>query len=441
MDVVLEAMRARIATAGVADLAGRALELCPAPAVIGRVCDDEPLQQTRSALARLSADRLARGLAAAALLCGARRAILVSSEEDAAASQALSSVAQGTRLELIALPARWPMDPGSLICDLAEREGRGVSAAGLEGAVVLDAVVLCDLAAAIEEKPAPRRTVTVAGHVRGPAVVQAPLGTSVEDLVAACGGSPDPGWVSFEDGLLGGRLVERDHVLERRTRGLLILPHDHVAVRRATTPLADELGRVASACAGCRLCSDVCTAGLNGGSLAPHLVMRAVGAGGIEAAATGAAPGALRGALECCRCGVCTTVCPSALRPSRGGAAVGDELLRRGVAPGEPFALRPRADRAGRRQSVARLVERLGLAPYAGSLPLRAGVVLPSRLRVPPCGPIGERTVAVRAGEAVRRGDVVALAAAGSREPDLRSPVAGVVVAVDVDDGVTICPR
>jgi Na+-translocating ferredoxin:NAD+ oxidoreductase RnfC subunit len=439
MDTVLEALRDRIAAAAVVDATGRALELRLAPAVIGRVCDDQPLQHTESTLARRTPDRLARGLAAAALGCQAQQAILAVREDDSAACQALARAAEGTRLHLVPLPARCPMDPVSLICDLAAREGRSVSAAGLEGAVVLDAVVLCDLAAALEGQPALRRTVTVAGYLRDAAVVQAALGTRVADLVAACGGCPDPGWVCFENGLLTGRVVERDHAVERTTRGLLVLPHDHLAVRRATTPLPDELGRIAAACAGCRLCSDACTVQLAGGSLEPHRVMQAVGAGWLSR------PGAfdeLLGALECARCGVCTSCCPSALRPSLAVTAVAGELGRRGVRLAAAHALRPHPDRAGRRQSVARLVERLGLAPYAGELPLRAGAVLPEELRVPLSGPAGgARVAAVRAGERVGRGDVVALAAAGSREPDVRSPVAGVVVAIDPDDGVTIRPR
>jgi ferredoxin len=432
-----ELIQAQLDGAGTADARGRRLFLAGrrAATVVGRVCDDEPLLCTELTLARLAPERVVRGLAAAALLCHADRALLVIDDQAADVARLLERAAQGSRVRLVQLPARYPMDRTALLCDLAERAERVAAET-----VVLDAVELCDIAAAVEGRPALRRTVTVAGCVREPAVVQAPLGARLEDLASACGGCADPAPVCYHNGVLGGRRVPTSHGVELDTRGIVLVPHDHVVVRRETTPLADELARIPSACVNCRICTDVCTVHLCGGHLEPHVLMRALAAT-ISASEPDAAS---LGALECSGCGVCTTCCPASLGPSRAVAAVASALRARGVLLAERCPLRPHPDRAGRRQGLGRLVERLGLAAYA-SVPLpRVGVrqVLPDRLTVALRSPLGTpRVSAVCPGARVAAGDVIALAPAECGEPDVRTAVAGLVDAVDAEDGVSILTR
>jgi Na+-translocating ferredoxin:NAD+ oxidoreductase RnfC subunit len=432
---VPQLIQAQLDEAGTADARGRRLSLAGrrAATVVGRVCDDEPLLHTELTLARLAPERVLRGLAAAALLCHADSALLAVDDQAADVVQLLDRAARGSRVRLVPLPARYPMDPAALLCDLAERGDRVAP-----DTVLLGAVELCDIAAALEGRPALRRTVTIAGCVREPAVVQAPLGARLEDLAAACGGCPDPAPVCYHNGLLGGRRVLTSHSVELDTRGIVLVPHDHVAVQRETTPLADELARIASACVNCRICTDVCTVHLCGGHLEPHVLMRAL-ASFISASDPDASS---LGALECSGCQVCTTCCPASLSPSRAVAAVSSALRARGVLLAERFPLRPRPDRAGRRQGRGRLTERLGLASCARDRLPGVRQVLPDRLVVALRSPLGTpRVSAVCPGERVSAGDVIALAPAECGEPDVRAAVAGIVDAVDVEDGVSIVIR
>jgi Na+-translocating ferredoxin:NAD+ oxidoreductase RnfC subunit len=442
-----DALAARLDAAGVADARGRRLTAAALAArvVIGRVCDDEPLLETELAVGRAAPERLLRGLAAVGLLAGAERLLLAASREAPDLCAGLERAAAGTRAEVVRIVPRAPLDAASLICDLAAPAGP--IAAGLDGALLVDAVTLADAADALEGRVLGRRTLTLVGELARPALLEAALGATVADLVAACGGSPDPGWVAFENGVVAGRRAPRAQSVELTTRGFVILPHDHPLLVRAATPLVDELRRAASACAQCRVCSDCCPVRLNGGRLDPPLVIRAL-AGGASAA--------LLASLECGGCGVCSALCPASLRPAELVREAARRLAQAGVSlADEGRALQPAADsvlpqlrlrrdpnRAGRRLTPARLMERLGLARYARGLAPRAAQVIPERLTIAARSADGGRRVpTVRAGERVAAGAVVALAPAGSQAPDCRAPLAGVVHAVDPDDGVVIAPR
>jgi Na+-translocating ferredoxin:NAD+ oxidoreductase RnfC subunit len=430
---VLEAMQARLQSAGLAGGDGLKIELRPAPLVVGRVCDDHPLLCSEAALARQAPERLLRGLAAAGLLCGAGQVALAVDEEQPEALRALERAASGSRVELWPIAARVPLDAQSLLFDLAPR--------GLDPrrALVLDAVALSDLGQIVEDRPLPYRVVTVAGLVRRPAVLLAVPGAPLGELVRAAGGSLDPAAVLLHLGAASDEPASPEQPVELHTRGLLVLPHHHPLVLRRTVPVEDELRRAASACAACRVCSDTCTANLLGAPLEPHRVLLAAAASsrwdhdpGVD----------LLGALECRGCALCSAACPSGLQPARVVAAVAGRLREQGVRLAAPAPVRPHPDRAGRRLSRQRLAERLGLSTFPQPDALSGAVVLPAQLRVAARGPGGApRVPVVRTGETVRAGDLLALAAAGSRELDCRAAAAGHVVSVDPDDGILVALR
>lgn len=433
-------MRQRLRAAGVVDRSGARLDLgrVSAPVVVGRVCDGTPLMATEAALGRAAPDRLVRGLAAAALMVGAHRVVMAVNGEDQELLAGMTQAARETRLELRPIPPRYPMDRESLLCDLAQDVGKSLPAAGLEGALVLGARELWDLANALDGKPPLRRAVTVAGQVRTPAVLQVPLGTPLGALVEACGGCEDPAWVPFLGGAPGGFVVDQDRCVDLDTDALLILEHRHPLVERATATRDDQLGRAGAACAACRICSDVCTSGLQGRDLRPHQVMRALAAGGWPGAdSSRSAP--LESALWCVGCGLCSALCPTLLRPGALIMELASELGGRECYPPDPPTLRPHEDRAGRRQGVHRLALNLGLTLEHAPLPGPPRTVIPGTIILPSRSPMGGRRVPmVSAGDSVVSGDLVYLAPPDSGEVDLKAPVAGTVTAVDPDDGVTI---
>lgn len=428
---MLDCLRAR----GVWDREGKLLSIPDGavPAVVGRVADDEPLFATEAAVASEVPHLIVRGLGAVAMLSRAGRVILAVATGARDVLTRLKAEVCGSRVELVELPPSTPMDRDQVICDLAQRAGQSVPAAGLDRALVLDAVELRDVALALAGAGISRsRFVTVAGAVREPAVVAAPVGTPVADLVARCGGCADPGWLAWHNGVLRGAAAGWDQVVEPGTRGVVVLQHDHPLRRRSCTPVGDLVRRIPSACASCRICTDACPVFLAGGQLAPHDVMRAVAAAQDRPAVVGA--------LECTRCGICTALCPARLAPALVIAAAADGLGSRGVELCGVHALRPHPDRPGRRMTVERLAAVMGIGRSVSPRVLRH--LVPDHLRLPLMGGrAAQRVPVVQPGQQLAAGELVALAPAASLEPDLHSPLSGRVVAVDLEDGVLIKVR
>jgi Na+-translocating ferredoxin:NAD+ oxidoreductase RnfC subunit len=110
------------------------------------------------------------------------------------------------------------------------------------------------------------------------------------------------------------------------------------------TTVADWLWRAASACEGCRACSDACPAGLPA-----HALVATLATGRDD----GTAPAQF---ATCSGCGVCDGACPAALSPRALATDVRDRLARGGLTAGAT-KLRAGIDRA-------LLTLRLGLSSY-----------------------------------------------------------------------------
>lgn len=405
---------------------------------MGRVADSEPLFHGERILAERHPQKLIRGLAALSMLTGVRRSLMAVRSDWTVALDLLRRMTKGTPIDVVAVSPSYPRDAASICCDIATVQGNTVSQAGLQRPGLFSAQTLCDIAAAVDGHPLPRRTLSVVGAVRNPSIVQAPVGTSVSDLVAACGGSADPGCVVFHNGVLAGERVGDDHPIDLDSTGVVVLPRTHGLVVGATTPLGDHLRRATSACVGCRICTDVCPVALCGGDLKPHVLLQRLASAGGFATTGGEATAALR-SMSCTRCGLCTVVCPSSLDPARIVGATADRLKDSGVEYIAENVWVPADDRAGRLLSMPRIEAMLGLAIYGmadWSGPPRA--VVPEKIAVALDSPIGRRRPAVHHGQSVGVGDRILLADPASTGVDLRSQVSGRVVEIDYDESLTI---
>ncbi len=215
-------------------------------------------------------------------------------------------------------------------------------------AELVDARVLVAAAEAARGLP-PLCYLTVAGAVGRPTVMAAQQDARVSELVARAGGAEVDDWVAIGGGAPAGRLPARDAFAREIDGVLLILPAGHEVVRRLRTPVADWLMRAASACEGCRVCSDACPA------LAPHEIVWTLASGRDD----GIAPVA---ALACTGCGLCDAMCPAVLSPRVLVTGVRDRLVAMGAQPGDrpPAPVHP----AALGLDVELLTARLGLAPY-----------------------------------------------------------------------------
>jgi electron transport complex protein RnfC len=300
------ALVARLSDAGIAGLGGAAfptaakLGLARAQAVERLVlngaecepwiCCDDALMRERAADVVLGAQVM---LAAS----GAQRCTIVVEDDKPEAVAALEgalAAATDERLELLVLPALYPL--GAERSLVAAVTGREVPHDGLPPAIG----VLCQnvaTAAAIARfvatgQPAVNRIVTVTGSgVTRPANLEARIGTPIAELIAECGGYQGSPMRLVAGGSLTGRALADDAVPV--TKGLncvLAATAEDVGMRGPEWP-----------CIRCGDCATACPAGLLPQEL--HRAAQADERAGL----------ARFGLADCIECGCCDYVCPSNL--------------------------------------------------------------------------------------------------------------------------------
>jgi ferredoxin len=296
--------------------------------LIGDCASDPPLGATARLLATTRADDVLFGLGLLALRNAVSDLALAVADATARTALADAIARTGAKIRLIDVPDAWP----------------GVTAAA--GDTIVAAAELVALADAAHGRVAPK-WVTVAGALATPALLTASADETIAALVARAGGALDADWIAVADGAPAGRLVARDDTFAAAGSPslLLILPARHELIRRMRTPVATWLARAASACEGCRICSDACPAALD-----PATLVATLAGGRDEPAAASAMAG-------CSGCGLCDAMCPAALSPRALATATRDRLRAAGMAATPAPPSRPGLDRA-------LLTARLGLTAY-----------------------------------------------------------------------------
>jgi ferredoxin len=296
--------------------------------LIGDCASDPPLGATQRALAAARPLEVVYGLGAVALARGHERMALAVADEAARAALARAIAAIGADVALLDVADAWP-----------------AVAAG-ERDELLPASALAAVADEAHGRPA-AATVSVVGALAQPTVLACAPSTTMAELVALAGGALDDDWLPIAGGAPAGRLVAREATLAEAGAPsmVLVLPARHAWVRRLRTTVGDWLWRAASACEGCRACSDACPASLQAHALVATLA---------TARGDGTAPAAF---AACTGCGVCDAACPASLSPRALAVDVRERLGRGGVAAVAATTLRAGIDRA-------LLTLRLGLSAY-----------------------------------------------------------------------------
>lgn len=250
-------------------------------------CDDRLM--TEQPLAVLNGAMLLKKAA------GAGRAVLCLEDNKPEAARALE---EALRLfedppELKILPTRYPQGGERQLIQAVT--GREVPAGGLpaDAGVIVSNVATARTAAAIlmDREPLTSRVVTVTGGVKEPQNFLAPIGASLQELIAAAGGVNSRENRVILGGPMTGRCIARNYdgeteigFVTKTTSGIVVLP----PARLTESP-----------CIRCGGCASVCPAGLT-----PWKIDFAERAG----------DGALCERLDadaCIGCGCCSYICPA----------------------------------------------------------------------------------------------------------------------------------
>jgi len=238
------------------------------------------------------------------------RSILIGIQDlyaEAVATMRAACRESGLPIEVVALPARYPLgDERLLVKALVGRE----IASGLlplaEGVAVVGVGTLMAVYEAVAfEKPLFERVVTVSGGaVREPANLKVRIGTPIGALLDECGGTKGtPERVVVGGPFTGSAVYDLGAPVTKTTTAVLALSADEVRPGRRTS------------CISCGKCASVCPSELDPARLF-KLVERDLH---LDARS--------EGLLDCSECGCCSYVCPARL-PLVETLRVGKRLAR-----------------------------------------------------------------------------------------------------------------
>lgn len=306
--------------------------------------------------------------------------------------------------------------------------GRIIPPGGLPldvGVLVSNVETLINVA---RNQPVTRKYLTVAGAVRDPVTLHVPVGMAVGEVIAAAGGAT----VSAFEILVGGAMMAHlasgmAEPVTKTTGGLLVLPREHALIRRYLRSwlAMDRIGK--SACDQCSFCTELCPRYLLGHPIEPHKAMRALGFAPDK-------DRLLMGTLYCCECNLCSLfACPEDLDPKDVCAHDKPIARERGLMwHGPPEDIRPHPFSNQRRIPTHRLMAKLGLTGFRNVGLLEDRPLQPRRVAIPLQQHVGAPSVpAVRIGESVRAGDVIASPPAGKLGANVHASVSGRVQGIN----------
>ncbi|MBG0774866.1 MAG: SLBB domain-containing protein [Desulfovibrionaceae bacterium] len=413
--------------------------------VIANGCECEPLLHTDQHVMRTEAREIVRALREVVTATGAARGVVGIKRKYAAVAEAFTQAfaepgpGSGVPLELFQMDNFYPAGDEQIL--VHEVTGRTIPPLGLPkdvGALVANVGTLYAVSRAMDGEPVTHKLLTVTGEVARPAILRVPIGTTIAECVAHCGGATVEDPVFLLGGPMMGRFADTPEAMAstlvtKTSGGVIVLERGHHLHRSATLPVREMQRRAAVACIQCRACTDLCPRHLIGHGFETHKVMRAFGGG------TDAAMGALQ-AWMCCECGVCELFsCPMSLSPRRINALLKQEFRRAGAQYSGPREVLPaQADlRPFRKIPVPRLAHRLDIDRYMDIHPEFQGDYAPGSVRIPLQQHIGAPAVAtVKAGDAVKAGARIGAIPEGKLGAAVHASISGTVA--EVDDCITI---
>ncbi|MFD1261180.1 4Fe-4S dicluster domain-containing protein [Entomomonas asaccharolytica] len=394
----------------------------------------EPLLKVDQQLAARQANDLVRGLQYAMKATGAKEGIIALKAKYQEAIEQLEPLLPAN-IRLHILEDIYPA--GDEVITIWLATGRRVPPAALPlsvGVVVNNVQTLINVAYAVEnETPVTDRTLTVNGMVKQPITVTVPLGTTLKQVLDLAGGPTISNPAFINGGPMMGALVESlDEPVTKTTGGLLVLPDDHLLIRRRTQNMQSVVAMARTVCEQCCLCTELCPRHLIGHELPPHLIVRAVNYQKADEASI------LLSALTCSECGICEAyACPVDISPMRLNQALKKQFREQGgryegeLRPADPMA-------RYRLLPIKRLITRLDLdkvnhkAPWLDTSWQPIKVTLPVRQHIgAPAKPI------VQVGDKVTKGQLLAEMAQGQLGVPLHASITGFVQQID-DQNIVI---
>ncbi|WMJ88678.1 4Fe-4S dicluster domain-containing protein [Anaerocolumna sp. MB42-C2] len=282
--------------------------------------------------------------------------------------------------------------------------------------------------AVTNNEPVHSKYLTVAGEVKTPITIKAPIGMSVEAAVELAGGSKTKNHVYIMGGPMTGNIADAYDTVKKTTNAILVLQSDHTVVHKKTGNSSIDMKRAMASCCQCEMCTDLCPRHLLGHPITPHLFMRAATSGVTQDLAP------FLDTMFCCSCGICEMfACPQDLSPRKLITEYKAGLRNKGIPIPKGI---PSKDtdpmREYRKVPMERLTARLGLLEYDVDAPLDEKDVAASQVKISLSQHIGAKALAVvKKNTLVNRGDMIAKAEEGKLSASVHASISGEIIEVN----------
>lgn len=397
-------------------------------AVIMNAAECEPLFKTDQNLLKKYAYEILKGFNETVESCGMKKGIISIKNTYRDAVQALESyLSFFPKLEIREMDDIYPL--GDEVVLIYETVGVVIPQGRLPkefGFLVINVETCLNIYRAIfENSPVVTTHLTVSGMVPMPLNFEVNIGSKVEEILDAAGipMEKNPEYEIIIGGPLTGEIGNRETVVSKTTKGILLLPKDRKVAAFKGGNFHNTKKQAKSSCSQCRNCTDLCPRYLLGHGIEPHKIMNAIIYGGNYSNVTGA--------HACCQCNLCTLYsCHQELDPLRvikeiktalRNEKIGNFTENRGVS----------REREYRRISGKLLKQKLGLSKYdrdAENYPeIFGGKFLNISLHQ---GIGGHSLSVVKEGDHVFKNQVIGVTPEERLGTDLHSPVDGVVVGI-----------
>jgi len=209
----------------------------------------------------------------------------------ASMKQLMTEIAEGCRIEVKVLPSVYPQGGEKVL--IYHTTGRAVPEGKLPidvGCIVLNCTTLAAIGTYLDTgMPLVEKCVTVdGGAVKNPQNVIVPIGTSLADVFAFCGGFvTDPAKVIYGGPMMGVTIPDTDAPILKNTNAILALTPSEVKHPKTT------------ACIRCGRCTNNCPFGLSATS-----ILEAFQARDVDKLAA-------LNVFTCMECGCCSFICPA----------------------------------------------------------------------------------------------------------------------------------
>lgn len=332
------------------------------------------------------------------------------------------------KLRIHELPGVYPM--GDEVNLIYETTGKVIRPGGIPieaGVAVFNVETVFNTWRGLNKKlPVVDKVVSIVGEVEKPVTVRVPIGAPLSEVVALAGKTTTPNPVFMVGGPMMGRIGKPTDPVTKTTNAVLVLPENHQLVLRKKASISIDLKRAASVCCQCQACTDLCPRHALGHPIEPHKFMRSAANRDFQDT------NVFIDTFFCCSCGLCELFsCPQGLSPRTLITEYKNGLRKAGVKPPKEVEVAPVSSlREYHKVPEGRLEARLGLTKYDVPAPLDDNVVPMHKVRELFSQHIGAPAKpAVKLGDSVKRGQIIANAAEGLSVP-IHASICGTVTEV-----------